>query len=342
MRALVYADLQADLSSELLFSDPTQSLRLHCVKKFYAELSSLCAEHACDAVYDLGDTFDDRNALDYPSLNAVIGGLNGLKVKGPNFRIIGNHDQFQKDGSVHNGCVLERFFHTVADRQIQAIGDCMAFFVSYPADHAELTEWLLKEVKRFRGPKILFGHFQAKGAFYKGGTALTGIPLEALAPFNLVLLGHIHLPQSLSDRIHYVGSPFQQDWGEAQQTKRVGIVDTNTMTVEWVPLKGYPEYRSVDLAAFKQQAQAGDEHRYRVTLNSQTEAEQFFALPNCNRAVARYNYTETSEAAEQAENHDWSFEGTCRRYLKTVPPNKVGIDMSDDDMIAISAQMLSR
>jgi len=25
-----------------------------------------------------------------------------------------------------------------------------------------------------------------------------------------------------------------------------------------------------------------------------------------------------------------------------VPPNKVGIDMSDDDMIAISAQMLSR
>ena len=163
--------------------------------------------------------------------------------------------------------------------------------------------------------------------------------LLALILAALTLLGHIHVPQAVTPKIHYVGSPFQQDWGETGQNKRVGIVDTDAMTIEWVEMTGYPHYEVVCLEDFKLLAERPDEHRYRVTLNSHEEAEEFFRHPRFNRATAEYKYDETP--AEQAGvNADWSFEGTLRRYLKTVPPGKVGIEMSDDEMIEITQQII--
>lgn len=332
MKVLVYADVQADIGSENLFNAPDKSLRLWCVDKLFADLKRIYAEYGCAAVIDLGDTFDNRSSIDHPSMAAVLDGLAWLPPSRKNVRLIGNHDQFLRDGSIHNGCLLDRHFHTVTTCETSGEDGCTIFYVSFPADYAALTEWLLKEGRRIRGPKMLFGHFQVQGAVYKGGMALTGVPKAALAPFQLVLLGHIHLPQALTSKIHYIGSPFQQDWGEAGQSKRVAVVDTEDLSVEWVPLTGYPEYRTIGLNEFKQLNPA-EEHRYRVALNSHVEAEQFFSLPHFNRGVAQYNYDESATDQSRMEE-DWSFDGICRRYMKTVPPGKVGIEMTEDELLA--------
>lgn len=334
MKLLCYADLQATDGDELCFGRPNTTLQHYRVERFFDDMARIYAEHDCDGVVDLGDTTDDRSSIPIPTLEFLGSGMAKLP-EGDRWKITGNHEQYLRDTTVNNRRLFDHSFHVIDGRQIQMMGDWAAFFASYPADHGELTDWLVKEARRIRAPKILFGHFQVEGAFYQAGKAMTGVPLDALQPFSLVLLGHIHIPQSLTPKVHYVGSPFQQDWGETGQTKRVGIVNTNTMKVEWVPLTGYPEYRVVTLDEFKKLSEQQTEHRYRVKLNSHEETEQFFQHPHFNRATAEYNYDETP-AEPGAENQDWSFEGTCRRYLKMVPPAKVGIELSNDEMLEMT------
>ena len=338
MKILCYADLQATDGDDLCFTQPNVTLQHYRVAKFFDDLARIYNEHQCDWLVDLGDTTDDRSSIPWTTVEVLGAGMAKLP-EGDRWKLTGNHEQYLRDISVNNRRLFDHSFIVVDDRRIFAAGDWTAFFVSYPADYKELTEWLAKEVTRVRGPKILFGHFQTEGAFFNNSTALTGIPKLLLNKFNLVMLGHVHIPQAVTARIHYVGSPFQQDWGEANQQKRVGIVDTDTMTVEWVPLPGYPEYRAVSLSEFNELSGAATEHRYKVTLNSHAESEAFFSHPNFHRATAVYNYDETP-VEQSAENNDWSFEGTLRRYLKTVPPKASGIEISDDEMIEVTKHVL--
>lgn len=338
MKLLIYADLQATDGDELCFTQPNTTLQHYRVEKFFDDMARIYTEHRCSGIVDLGDTTDDRSSIPLPTLEILGAGMSKLP-DGTHWKLTGNHEQYLRDASVNNRRLFEHRFSVVDGKEIVNMGDWTAFFVSFPADHAELTEWLIKESRRVRGPKILFGHFQVEGSYFQSGQALTGIAQSALKEFGLVMLGHVHLPQAVTPKIHYVGSPFQQDWGEVGQPKRVGIVNTNNLSVEWVPMKGYPEYRSVSLSDFEKVAGETSEHRYRVTLNSHEETERFFRHPHFNRATAQYNYDETP-AEQSAENNDWSFDGTCRRYLKMVPPSKVGIEMTDDEMIEVTQHIL--
>jgi len=338
MKLLVYADLQATDGDELCFTRPSITLQHHRVEKFFDDIAAIYTQHGCDGVVDLGDTTDDRSSIPMPTLEILGTGLAKLP-EGSHWKLTGNHEQYLRDTSVNNRRLFAHQFKVVDQYRIQAMGDWTAFFVSYPADYTALTNWLVKELPRFRGPKILFGHFQVEGAFYQNGTALTGVPQAVLKPFNLVLLGHIHIPQAVTAKIHYVGSPFQQDWGEAGQAKRVAIVDTDQMAVEWVPLTGYPEYRLISFAEFTALVDDQSENRYRVTLSSHAESEQFFKHPLFHRVTAQYDYEETPPD-QVTQNEDWSFEGICRRYLKTAPPKNVGLELTDDEMMDVAATVL--
>jgi DNA repair exonuclease SbcCD nuclease subunit len=333
MRLLCYSDLQATDGDELCFSDPTLTLQHYRVAKCFEDLARIAQECSCDALVDLGDTTDDRTAIQLTTVEVLGEGI----AKLPDvdlFKITGNHEQYLRDTSISNRHLFDHRFAVVTNRKVWRMKGWTAFFVSYPADHKELTEWLIKEAANVRGPKVLFGHFQVIGAFYQSGKAFTGVPLEALEPFSVSLLGHIHSPQSLSKRVHYVGSPFQQDWGEAGQAKRVAVLDTTAMTVDWIPMTGYPEYREIGFDDFVNLKSAHAEDRYRVVLSNHEEAESFFRHPNFYRATAKYSYDETPQtSAEGEEQQDWSFDGTLRRYMKTVPPKRVGIDLTDEEML---------
>lgn len=335
MKLLCYGDLQATDGDELCFTRPNTTLQHYRVEKFFEDVAKIYADNHCDGVVDLGDTTDDRSSIPLPTLEVLGSGIAKLP-EGKHWKLTGNHEQYLRDATVNNRRLFDHRFHVIDGCEIvESQAGYAIYFASFPADHAALTEWIAREGRKYRGPKILFGHFQVEGAYYQAGTALTGVPQSVLQSFSLVLLGHIHLPQAVTNKIHYVGSPFQQDWGETGQNKRVAIVNTKTMTVQWVPLTGYPEYRSVSLAEFTALAGEASEHRYRVKLNSHEETEQFFQHPHFNRATAEYNYDETP-AEQSAEVEDWSFEGTCRRYLKTVPPGKVGINLTDDEMVEMT------
>jgi Calcineurin-like phosphoesterase len=328
VRLLVYADLQATDGADLCYLQPNVSLQHYRIRKFFEDLRRVYAEHQCDGIVDLGDTTDDRSSIPISTLDVLCEGM--TELPGSKYKITGNHEQLLRNASVSNWRLFAPYFTVIHDRKMIRIGDCSVWFCSYPADHAELAHWIASEAAAKRSKKILFGHFQVKGAYLTSARAATGIPLEVLSAFDMVLLGHIHSPQSLTKTVHYVGSPFQQDWGEAGQAKRVAILDTESMKLTWVPLTGYPEYREVGLKQFQAESGQLTEHRYRVSINSHVEAEEFFAHPAFSRAVGVYNYDTSSDTGAAPEVRDWSFGGTLERYMAQVPH---GLEVSDAEML---------
>jgi hypothetical protein len=94
-----------------------------------------------------------------------------------------------------------------------------------------------------------------------------------------VLLGHVHQPQSLAANVHYVGSPFQQDFGEMGQTKRVGLLDLDTLAIEWLALPSpYPRYLRLSVDELEGYGSLGED-RAQVVIRTAEEAARFHACP---------------------------------------------------------------
>jgi len=337
MRLLVYGDLQATDGNEVCWADPTITLQHYRVTKFYQDIADIYAKHKCDGVIDLGDTTDDRSSIPVPTIEAVGAGLDLIPDSNLNFKLVGNHEQFLRNTSINNRRLFQHKFEVVNQTDVYDFNGVTAVFCSYPAKHELLTDWLDKNERHWKSPKILFGHFQAVGCTLNSGTALDGIPKEALEPFDLCLLGHIHLPHTIGKTIHYVGSPFQQDWGEAGQVKRVAILDTEKLSIKWVPLAGYPEYRLVKWDEFKD-LESIEEHRYRVALSSHAETEAFFQHAFFQKAEPVYDY-DAIEPEKKPENQDWTFEGICQRYISLVPPAAIGADVTEKELLEIGTAL---
>ncbi len=339
MNILVYADVHATDGDESCFSDPTQTLQHYRVRKFFEDLEAIYKLHNCKGVIDLGDTSNDRSSIPVPTIEVLGTGLSKIPKSDWNFKLTGNHEQYFRNAEVNNRRLFEGKFNVIDTRAIFNFGKFMAFFVSYTNDYADLAQWITEGVnEHLDAPKILFGHIDLVGAQLSGGTSVAGLSVDILKPFNLCLLGHFHIPQTIGSCIHYVGSPFQQNWGECGEEKRVGILDTSKLTITWVQLNGYPRYIQLSLEEFKKAASKPSEHRYRVVLKNHAESEEFFKHPESRRAQPVYTYDQ-AEIEAACDKQDWSFEGTLKRWLEVAPPKSVGIDASEQELIELATSI---
>lgn len=340
MRALVYADLQATDGHERCFGNPTKALQLYRVERFFDEIERIYKELECDALWDLGDTTDDRTAVPVPVIDLLCDRLERFEGKW-NLKLVGNHEQFLRDTAVHAGKMFRRFFRVVETCEAIQCGNVNILCVSFHDEVDAITRFL--RLHRMKRPSILLGHFQIAGCQMPSGMSVLGIPRSELDFVNIGLLGHIHKPQALGN-LHYVGSPFQQNWGESGEGKRVAIVDIQgaNINVEWVPLQGFPHYRQVSFQEFTRSAKAGAEDRFKVVLKSVEETEAYYAHPLANRAdEAIYDYEQTvkSEADEAAEVIPRSKQDILRRYLHQNPPKDWQIVLDDESMLAYGEQI---
>jgi hypothetical protein len=342
MKLLLYADLQATDGSEVCYHDPTVRLQDWRVRRFFDVIQGIYSAHRCGGVIDLGDTTDDRSAIPVPTIDALLSNLDQFGG-GWNVKLIGNHEQYTKDARVHVGKLFDKHF-TVVDG-VSAIqspdSEAVFVFASYPGNYTDLVNALAETAHTYRdSPLVLFGHFQVVGCQLNAGLAYDGVPKESLLPFKLGFLGHIHKPQEVAKNIYYVGSPFQQNFGESGESKRVAILDTESLHVEWVSLEdyGFPKYRTVSAQEFVECAQADSEDRYHVVLSSQADTEALFAHPLCNRAETEYSYTTTNSLAT-APVKTWSFEAVLQRWLEKNPPKCAGIDLPEAEMLDIGMEI---
>jgi len=335
LRALVFADLQATDGHERCFNAANDSLQLARVRRFFAEIWRIFQEQKCDCLWDLGDTTDDRSDIPLPAIDAVLAGLSPFPKHDMNTKLVGNHDQFIRDGSIHNGRMFEHKFSVVNTTDVFEFDDTLIACASYPASEPALADWLKHIAFQYRNyeKKILLGHWQVAGCTLDGGKAATGIDPMLLRPFSVCLLGHVHKPQS-NHNFHYVGSPFQQNFGERDQAKAVGIIDLETLQITWIPMIGFPEYRVMDFPQWVETVKREEEHRYQVYLLNSDQAKAYYAHPLMSYAEPIYNYQLSGEAQKQSsQRRSLTKADVMQRWVENSPPSSRGIQMPLEDVM---------
>ncbi len=348
MKSIVYADLQATSGGARCFKNPLRSLQEWRVETFFRDLYGLYVKHECNSLWDLGDTMDDRSLLPVPAIDTTLAGLDQFP-EGNHLKLTGNHEQVLKNTLVSNSRMFTPYF-TVADQPTALLskrGGCRILLAPFPASNRDLTDWIddKRHTAKDFPATILLGHFQTVGSATRHGVLLEGVSVDCMDWVDLALLGHIHKPQSLTDRIHYVGSPFEQNWGEAQESKRVAVVDTDTLDLEWVSMDpfGYPRYLTVTLDQFEARCTEASEDRYKVCLTSQAEADRFYANPLAARAEATYDYAlDPQEVSDpSADASAWDFESVARRWMKDTPIEGAGINYTVEEMMELAVEIRS-
>lgn len=353
IRALVYSDLQATDGAERCYNNPAMPLQRYRVNLFFQKIRQIYHDRGCNALWDLGDTTDDRTAIPIPALKELISGLSAFphESRHHNIKLIGNHEQYSRNAEIDAGGIFQHFFSVVRVCSIIPLNDNVNIVASpFPADTADAKAQICAALANIPPTtKIIFlGHHEVTGGRFKNGVQTDGVPLDTLDRVSVGLLGHIHLPQQLGRRpIHYVGSPFQQDFGEAGETKRVALVtiDGPNIQLEWITLDGFPCYRYVSLKDFETNFQPGEEHRYRVRLTSPTEAERFYQHPYSNRATIEYEY-EIAQAEEGGTNsieltaRDWSLQAAAQRWFNHRPLNAAQITLTEQEMLEFGKQLV--
>lgn len=339
MKALVFSDLQATDGHQRLFSNPTTSLQLWRVNKLFEVLQKIYLENNCDCVWELGDLTDDRNSISLPTLEAVSRGMNSFPDSEFNFKIVGNHEFYLRDASISSGCLYRHKFKVFDKPGVIQLGDTTILMAPFPGNDEELANWI-RTNSRQSSKIILLGHFQVIGCQMDSGVSISGIPKQALQKIQLGLLGHVHKAQTVLPNIYYVGSPFQQNFGEANEQKRVAVVDTDSLSVKWITLDCFPRYATVHVNEFVRIASADAEDRYKVVVNNQEEAEKFYAHPLSNRAEAVYEY-EQSVRNEESESlqPQLSLDFLLMKYVKLFPPTAKGIALAEDEMLSYGKEI---
>lgn len=309
----------------------------------YQELKRIYDEYRCDGLWDLGDTTDDRTAIPVPVIDLICDALEPFK-DGFNIKLVGNHEQWLRSPSVHAGKMFRHYFNVVETTKIIPLENVNIACVSYHDDTTAIVDFL-NQCPRHK-PVIVLGHFQVVGCQMASGAAATGVPARALSFAYLSLLGHIHRAQEIACNIHYVGSPFQQHWGEATEPKRVLVIEFDGGRGEKmisVPMRGFPEYRQVSFSEFLERVREDSEDRYKVVLTSVEETERFYAHPLHVRASeAIYNYTVPGVESDVAEGavvaNDRS--SILREYMKLYPPGENEVDLDEESMLAAAEQIV--
>ncbi len=319
------------------------------MRKFYRDLADLCKRESCDAVWDLGDTTDDRNAIPISTVDAVLEGLEQLPDHDWNLKLIGNHEQLLRSGSVHVGRMFDRKFSVVDTTAVHKLGKVQLVCAAFPANDADLAGWLRDTLTRqanHGGYSLVLGHFQVLGCQLSSGQSTSGIPRQVLDKADLALLGHVHRHQRLGESVYYVGSPFEQDFGEANEPKRVAVVDLvdgKPPAVTWHELTGFPRHRVVNFERFSQQVSQDSEDRFKVVLSSLAETERFYAHPLSTRAEPVYDYVAVDSAGQptpEAEgSHDWSLDRALKAYVDSTNLADRGLQVGPEDLLEFGLEI---
>jgi DNA repair exonuclease SbcCD nuclease subunit len=176
----------------------------------------------------LGDLLDTKELVRGSCLNAYISHFKASKLHF--YVLVGNHDWFNLDCKDHSLEPLKMLKNvTIVDNIFRELEDLVLVPFSNSYDDKYLK--YLREGKS----KTLIGHFDIVGFDYGNGhISSTGLKLSDLQNWPLVVSGHYHKYQKVNNTV-YLGSPFSHSFGESNQDKFLGILDTKTKTMELLP-----------------------------------------------------------------------------------------------------------
>ena len=203
--------------------------------------------HEIHNIIFLGDLFQDREkiqVLPYQRTYEIISQYVGPSDCSLNlYLLIGNHDMWFADK-----CDISSVYPFGSVSNVRIINKCETINIGgLDIDFLPFTLNPLKSLDDFLGTssRVLCGHLALHGAqlntFYRTHADVSveydgdmvKVDSDKFTPWERVFLGHYHGAQRIGN-IEYVGSPLQINFAEAFQKKHLVILDTETLTTQYV------------------------------------------------------------------------------------------------------------
>lgn len=157
--------------------------------------------------------------------------------------LVGNHDQIDIEGrnalEVFDG--VGDFVHVHTEPGWTDAGFWLPYRHAHDETRAALARALAEAGDR---PRVLFAHLGILGAWMNNTKRdETGLPVEDLAGWKRVFLGHYHRHNVVQKGVMYVGSPYQVSYAEASQAK--GTVHWDGAAATFLPWEIGPRHHKV-------------------------------------------------------------------------------------------------
>lgn len=207
-----------------------------CLSYFENVVFPYIKENNITNMIHLGDFFDRRKYINFNTLSEVRRRFLEKIPKDVHFHIIlGNHDTFYKNTNEVNS--LKELFRGYSNITLYDtpstidINNLKISLIPWINDTNKIEYY--DYIQTCSSP-ILMGHFEIMGfEVINGVKHHNGILESAFNKFEMVLSGHFHMKQSKGN-IHYLGTQYQMNFGEANALKGFHILNTDTRELEFI------------------------------------------------------------------------------------------------------------
>ena len=204
--------------------------------KFYTNIFfPKLKELGITTIIQLGDVYDDRKNLSldtiYKSKKLFFDKLKDITL----YTLVGNHDVFHKDTNYINSpsLVLREYKNVFVYDKCYTLDFMGRKIDIIPWINSENYEETLDFIKHSNS-RIACGHLEIHGALLFPGHALThGTDPNIFSNYTKVLSGHIHF-RSIYQNIHYIGNPYQLNFGDENAMRGFTILDTATLKTNFI------------------------------------------------------------------------------------------------------------
>lgn len=195
-----------------------------------------------------GDIFHNRSEISVNTISVANSFFKILK----DFKIYistGNHDCYYKDSSEINSISIFEGWNNIT------IIDKEPVILKYKNKEISLIPWAT-DLEKIPNTDICFGHFEIQ-SFYMNTFKVCEHGLESkniLKKSPFVISGHFHNKDDRKyelGRILYLGSPYQQNFGDCEQIRGIYTLNLETEEIVFIENTISPKHIKIALSDFK-------------------------------------------------------------------------------------------
>lgn len=302
------------------------------------QIEDYCAANSIKHAVLLGDLFHSRTKIDIDVYDAAWKSMQSLAgVLDKLFILMGNHDAHNRSAGVHSLEPFKEFAEVIDEPCRIVIGDYEAEAIPWTAEREDFVA----AMKQAKPADLLFLHQAVIGGELSSGYKKAGdIAKEDILyeNYDRVFMGDFHKPQHLQPNLHYVGSPLQQNFGEAGECKRFCVYGEGQVLS--VPTSA-PRFFGFDTPAeFRANTEVNPDYDFvRVCYDGET-LDDMAAIAEQHPKIAATPKTQTLETRQRADSKvvDSDF-ALLQHYVATAMPEET--DEYRRELVVLGMEILN-